>query len=128
MRRKSPSTYGSVVPLALAALLAGCPTATGGSVELTLEGGTLVDGGGVWTSTTSWSSDFFEIAADQTATVLHGLGRVPVLIQIYVAFPESPVRVGIASGNLAEIVAVTDTAISIHNFTGTLYVYKIVLL
>ncbi len=110
-------------------LLVGCGNAHADErVELSetdLPGASL-DARGVWESVplsgTAWNS----YPGRATLVFPHQLGRVPRIVQVFLAFDESGRGAGLAAGDLARVMAATDQAIEIKNDTDGDYFVRVV--
>lgn len=84
---------------------------------------------GVWESA-PWSSPtsvWLPYPAQITLEVEHGLGRVPRHVEVYISFEEDGRNAGVASGDLARIVAVDETTVTVRNGTNAQLFARIVL-
>lgn len=64
-----------------------------------------------------WEGDWHAYPGGVTLEVTHGLGRVPTAVLVYVAFDPDGRGAGLAAGDLARIVDVTETMVVVHNGT-----------
>lgn len=87
------------------------------------------DDRGIWESS-DWYGEkekLIKIEPGETLYLIHGLGRIPKVVAIYVSFSEKAQYLMPASGNSAEILELNDTILVLHNGTGTKLYYRIVL-
>jgi hypothetical protein len=59
--------------------------------------------------------------------VAHGLGRVPRLVHVFLAFDELGSDPASAAGDLARVIAVDETSVTIWNDTNGTFFARIVL-
>lgn len=65
-----------------------------------------------------WGGDPWQrYPGEATLEFTHALGRVPVSVVVYVAFDESGRGAALAAGDLAHIVQVNETTVTIRNDT-----------
>ncbi len=83
---------------------------------------------GVWESAPWSGQDAPWILYPPRATIEleHTLGREPTTVLVYLAFDEEATAPALAAGDLARIVEVTDTTITIHNDTSGSYFFRVV--
>ncbi len=112
---------------------AGCSgIAMGETVELTVDSPELahasVSDAGVWESV-PWSSPdapWLPYTPRVTAQLEHTLGYAPSVVLVYIAFDDAATMPALAAGDLAEIVDVTDTTITVHNGTNASFFFRVV--
>jgi len=82
---------------------------------------------GVWQSTRWSGSPWHPYPGGVTLRVEHDLGRAPSAVLVYIAFSADGAGTGLASGDLARIVQVTDSEVTIRNGTEADLYCRIVL-
>lgn len=88
---------------------------------------------GHWQSAPWSGGPWIALPALSTVRVPHGLGRVPAEVHVYLSFVEddrgdqNPREFFIGAGDLANVGAVTDTELTVHNTTrGDEYFFRVV--
>ena len=78
--------------------------------------------GAVWQSSDFYhdttSANWISYPARATITIPHALGHTPANVAIYLSFSATGEGAGIASGDLAHIMSVTNAAVTINNGTN----------
>lgn len=90
----------------------------------------------IWESAPWSGAIWLPFPAQTQVRVEHGLGRIPRAVEVYLGFQEMPLGnvppmrdtpPALASGDLARIVEVTPTTVTVWNDTGGDYFARIVL-
>ncbi len=117
----------------LAALLAGCGLPTGDLIVYPADAPELaqasVSAEGVWESA-PWSAPdalWLPYPPQATVQVEHGLGRVPRSVDVYLSFDPMGSEPAPAAGDLARVIAVDETTVSVRNDTNARLFARIVL-
>jgi hypothetical protein len=106
-----------------------------GPIDLVLASSRLVEDG-MWN--VSWESAPWSDGDPETAPwlpyqphtlvhITHPLGREPVGVLVYISFAQDGATPGLAAGELARIVDVTDTDVTVWNDTNGVYFARIVI-
>lgn len=101
---------------------AACDTSDDANPIQTYTGGTTT--GGVYESS-PWHSAYLDFPGGHRYAFVHGLGRAPPLVQVYLAFVPDPDWTAPCSGNSCEI-SVTDTVVQVKNDTCSEFWVKVV--
>lgn len=83
---------------------------------------------GVWESV-PWSGQdtpWLPFPPRVTVELEHTLGREPRVVLVYLAFDAGATDPALAAGDLARIVEVTNTTITVHNDTNGSYFFRVV--
>jgi hypothetical protein len=118
--------------LLLLAIAAGCDGAAAqGRIELGLDdlppSAGVEAAGDSWQSV-GWSADLWQsYPGETTLVVAHELGRAPQSVLVYLAFDETGRGAGLATGDMARIVEVTPTSVTIRNDTEADFFCRLVL-
>ena len=84
---------------------------------------------GVWEST-PWSDPnqpWLRYPGRGTIQLEHGMGRVPRLVMVYLAFDSVGTEPGLASGDLARLVDADENTVTIRNDTSASFFVRVVL-
>ena len=118
--------------LVLLVFLAACADA-GAQERIELGPGDLPPSAGVapagdsWQSV-GWSGDpWHSFRGETTLVISHSLGRAPQSVLVYLAFDESGGGPGLATGDMARIVEVTSSRVTIRNDTEADFFCRVVL-
>jgi len=117
--------------LLLGALAAGCGLPTGDLVVYEenapeLDAASCVDG--VY-ETAPWSAPdapWLPYPPRDTIQIEHCLGRAPRAVEVYLSFEPDGAEPALAAGDLARVVAVDETTISVKNETSAMFFARIV--
>lgn len=121
-----------LVSLVLLAALPACGIPTGDLTVYTADSPELarasVSPEGVWESV-PWSGQeapWLPYPPRITVELEHTLGREPRVVLVYLAFDPEATDPALAAGDLARIVEVTDTTVTVHNDTSGSYFFRVV--
>lgn len=121
-----------LAPLVLLAALPGCGLPSGDLVVYTADSPELarasVSPEGVWESV-PWSAQdapWLPFPPRITVELEHTLGREPRAVLVYLAFDPEATAPALAAGDLARIVEVTDTTVTVQNDTSGSYFFRVV--
>jgi hypothetical protein len=81
---------------------------------------------GTWESVPWTGADWLPYGPRAQLQVTHGLGRLPRTVQVYLAFDELGSDPASAAGDLARVIEVTDTTVTVWNDTNGVYFARIV--
>ena len=115
--------------LAVVAFTAGCTADAEERRHVTLAElpGAGRNAGGVWESAPWTGTSWVSYTGHLTLQVDHGLGDRPNAVLTYLAFDPSGAGSGLAAGDLARVIDVTDTSVTIRNDTDGDYFVRLVL-
>lgn len=114
-------------------LVASCSLPTGDTVFYSAAAPELTNASlspeGIWESTPASNPDmiWLPFPGQVTLEVEHGLGRLPRAWLVYISFSEDGSDSVIASGDLARLVSLDETTVSIRNGTNAQLFARIVL-
>jgi len=131
MCRGLPSRLALGLCAALAAAGLGCDSAVADErIEVTaaeLPASAGLDAEGVWQSV-GWTGDPWQRYPGRVTLVLHhDLGRIPAVMLTYLAFDESGRGAGLAAGDMARVVEVTASTVTVRNDTEADFFCRVVL-
>jgi hypothetical protein len=117
--------------LALAALLlTGCALPTGDMVVYTAASpelaGASVSPEGIWESSPWSGTPWIAYPERITVQLEHTLGRAPRAVLVYLSFDADGIDPVLAAGDLASIVEVTETTITVRNDTNAALFVRVV--
>lgn len=120
---------GVLAAVALVLAIPACSLPTGETVTYTADSPELANASvrdDVWESS-PWTGAPW-IAFDPRATVEleHTLGRAPRVVLVYLAFDAEGTDAALAAGELARVVEVTDTTLTIRNDTSAAFFFRVV--
>lgn len=81
---------------------------------------------GAWESMPWTGMEWLPFGPRVQLRVTHGLGRVPRSVHVYLAFDELGSDPAAAAGDLARVIEVTDTTVTVWNDTNATYFARIV--
>jgi hypothetical protein len=81
---------------------------------------------GAWESMPWTGTDWLPYGPRAQLQVTHGLGRLPRTVLVYLAFDELGSDPACAAGDLARVIEVTDTTVTVWNDTNGIYFARIV--
>lgn len=112
--------------------LPACALPTGDMVVYTADSPELANASvspeGVWESV-PWSGQdtpWLPFPPRITAELEHTLGREPRVVLVYLAFDPEATEPALAAGDLARVVEVTETTVTVHNDTSGSYFFRVV--
>lgn len=74
-----------------------------------------------------WDGEWHRYPGDVTLEIAHELGREPTAVLVYISFDPDGDGAGLAAGDLARIVEVTETTVTIRNGTDADMFCRVVL-
>jgi hypothetical protein len=120
------------VSLVLPLVAIGCGLPEGNLVVYTADSPELanasVNEAGVWESV-PWkgqNAPWIEFGPRLTVELEHTLGYEPRVVLVYLAFDPEGTDPALAAGDLARVVEVTDTTVSVKNDTNATYYIRVV--
>lgn len=121
-----------MLPAALL-LVASCTLPTGDTVVYPADAPELANASlspeGIWESApfSGPGVTWLPYPGQVTLEIEHGLGRLPRRVETYISFSDDGREASLASGDLARIVAVDETTVSVRNGTNAQLFARIVL-